>query len=171
MREPKSHSVWLSWPSCLLTFYFLIQPSHSYHQLPDSGSLSRVWFHPPFFPASSAALVSVCTSMSYLCTVQGISCRHAVPICLSNSFQWLPEEIVVLSTAVAMLSACFACPLVYLKLKKCNFLLSSVLCFVLRIPEFFKLCCIFVCHCNRKQHDATGCKYLQLSLSQIFWPS
>lgn len=139
----------------------------SYHQLSDSGSSSRVWFHPPF-SVSSAALVGVCTSISYLCTVQCTSCKHAVPICLSNSFQWFTEEIVGLPTAVAMLLACFACPLVYLKSEKCNFLLSPLLCFVPRIPEFCKFCCIWIWYCNVKQCDTTGCKCLQLSLSQIF---
>jgi len=171
VREPKRHYAWLSWPSYSLTFYFLIQLLHLYHQLSDSGSLSRVWFHPSFSSVSSAALAGVCTSTLYRCTVECTSCKHAVPVCLSNSLQWLTEEIVVLPTAVAMLLACFASPLVHLNLEKRNFLLSPLLCSVLRIPEFFKFFYILICYCNTKQCDTTGCKHFQLSLSQIFWPS
>lgn len=144
-------------------FFFLIQPSHSYHQLSDSGSLSTVWFHPSFFSASSAALVGVCTSISCLRTVQCTSGKHAVPICLSNSLQWLTEEIVVLPTAVAMLLACFPCPLVYLKLEKCNFLLSLLLCSVLRITEFLKFCSYWyatVIQSNVTQLDASVPSFL-----------
>lgn len=171
VRDPKRHYSWLSWPSSSLTFYFLIQLSHSYHRLSDSRSFSRVWFHPSSFSASSFALVGVCTSISYLCTVQCTSCKHAIPICLSNSFQWLTEEIVVLPTAVAMLLACFACPLVYPKLEKYKYLLSPLLCSVLRIPEYSKFCYILICYCNIKKCDTTGCKCFRLSLSQIFGPS
>lgn len=169
VRQPKRHYAWLSWPSYSLTFYFLIQPSHSYHQLSDSGSMSRVWFLLSS-SVSSAALVGVSTSISYLCTLQCTSCKHAIPICLSNTFHWLTEEIVVLPTAVAMLLACFACPLLYLKLEKCNFLLSLLLCSVLRISEFSKFCYILICYCNIKQCDTTGFKHFQISLTKYFDP-
>lgn len=141
-------------------FLFLIQLSHSYHQLTGSGSLSRLWFYLPFFSQCSAVLVGVCTRMSYLCTFQSTSCKHAVAICLSISLQLLTEEIAMLPTFVAMLLTYFSCLLVYLKLEKCNFI--SLLCSVLIISEFSKSCCILAGYCNIKQCYTTDYKCFQL---------
>lgn len=85
------HNLAIHWLSV-----FLIQPSHLYHQLTYSGSLSRLWFYPSFYCEYSAVLVDVHTRISYLCTLQSASCKHAAPICLSIGFQWCTEEIVML---------------------------------------------------------------------------
>lgn len=154
------HMTFITWP--FIDFQFLIQLSHSYHQLTDSGSFPILWFYPPFFSQSFAVLVRVCTRMSYLCTFQSTSCKHAIAICLSISFQWLTEEIVMLSTFVAMLLMYFSCLLVYLKLEKCNFILLHFLCSDLIIPGFSKSFCILACYCNIKHCYTTDSKCFQL---------